>query len=128
MLLQSTTIVGEISLYPAPASGDASVISGSTRQLNIKLGSHRFGFSEDTWSGWLLDGRLTPEAVTSYAELGPLGRRQIPISIDAAVGVLALFIVTALLLMVALAIYSWRRSSRRISSRPPLSLRSVNVA
>ncbi|QDT75902.1 hypothetical protein [Lacipirellula limnantheis] len=90
------------------------MISGSTRQLNIKLGPHRFGFSEDTWSGWLIDGRLTPESVISYAELGPLGRRQIPISIDAAAGVLSLFFFT-LLLLVALAIYSWRRSSGRIS-------------
>ena len=91
------------------------MISGSTRELNIKLGSHRFGFSEDTWSGWLLDdGRITPESVISYVELGPLGKRQIPISIDAAAGLLALFFVT-LLLMVALAIYSWRRSSRRIA-------------
>lgn len=88
------------------------MISGSIRELNVKLGSHRFGFSEDTWSGRLLDdGQITPESVISYVELGPLGRRQIPISIDAAAGLLALFFVT-LLLMVALAAYSWRRSRR----------------
>ena len=91
------------------------MITGSTRELNVKLGSHRFGFSEDTWSGWVLDdGSITPESVISYVELGPMGKRQIPISIDAAAGLLALFFVT-LLLMVALAVYSWRRSSRRIS-------------
>ena len=88
------------------------MITGSTRELNIKFGSHRFGFSEDTWSGWLMDdGRITPESVISYVELGPLGKRQIPISIDAAAVLLALFFVT-LLLMVALAVYSWRRSRR----------------
>lgn len=78
-----------------PPQGNTAVISCTTRELNIELGSHRFGFSEATWSGWPLDdGRITPESVISYVEPGPLGRLRIPISIDAAAGLLALFFAT----------------------------------